>query len=1391
MKKNYLLPAFAFFMSFSSMAQFIAPYTESFDGATTPASWVENGSEAWKYSTAAAYGAGFAGDNSGNGGNYAWIDGSTPNGAAQISTLTSASVDISGLANPYIYYWVFSNNIDDAGNNTLTVEVYDGAAWNVVQTLQANNLGWTEYSVDLSTLTITGNVQIQFTVAENSTGAPYYNDILVDDVSFQNVITCPAPSALVNPSSTGTTADIAWTENGSATSWQVEWGNNGFIQGAGTYSTASSNPHTLTGLSSSSTLDYYVRAVCGPADTSTWVGPFTFTTACGTFTAPFLEEFDLSSLPNCWTESGLNVWEYGSTSMGGFSAYGAANVQDHSASGTGTFIGMDGSNNSNGNVSILESPMVDLSPLNTPTFSYWVFSNNIDDGALNKLIVEVYDGAAWIVVDSIQMNLGIDWVERVTDLSSFTITGDVQARFTVTGDASGGSTFYNDILIDDVKFYTPPAIDISVISVDSPIDPSCGLSSAEDLTITIVNSGFNDTANFDLSYQIDGGTIITEAITSTLLSGNTLTHTFSTQADFSAGATYNIVAWVTLVNDGDALNDTVFASVTNNLNPIVNLGNDTTICDGVDLTIDAGAGFSGYDWDGGSANQTLVVNTSGVYSVTVVDANGCFGSDAMTVSTSSFVAPNLGSDTSICDGSAVTLDAGTYDTYLWGDGSTNQTLTVTNTGMYYVTVVEASTSCTAASTVFVEVIVPTSTFSMPNSFCEVDPAITLTATPFGGSFSGAGLTGNVFSPMAATPGNYDIIYDYSVSSVPTYSINQSGTFAPLAGTGSVINLSDDEVSANLPIGFSFDFFGVSYTDFFISSNGFISFQDDGSGCCSGQNVPDAGVPNNLIAFAWTDLDPQSGAAGDFDYLTLGIAPNRILVVNCNAVEHIGGASTVTAQVLLYEATGIIEIHTTDMPNDGGLITMGIENSDGTIGYGVPNRNASSTWGVTNDFVRFVPGPVTTCFNSDTVNVDVFPSPVLDLGVDTTICSPSTYVLDAGNTGSTYLWNDASTLQALSVSVTGDYAVTVTNPQTCVANDSIYILSIATPVINLGNDTVVCEGDTVTLDAYIPTATYLWSTGETTTSINVSTSGQYIVSVTKCGTVVDTINVTVTPLPAPDLGPDLFVCYNDTVTLDAGAYAAYNWEYDLSAEQFLSDTISSCDFSLEMYDSFGDGWNSAYVEVFENGVPIAQLGDGPLGSGFNAGSGPQQDAFTVTNGSILDFVWAADGSFPTECSFNIFDDGANNLFFQDNGATGTPVVGSVIFSTTVSCINTLRTPPIEGEVVVWVSDAIGCSYSDTVYIGRSNPIVDLGADTSICAGEMVTVDAGSHAAYFWSDGSINQTLDLSAAGMYYVTVTDSIGCTKVDSIMLGINSLPVVNLGNDTSICDGTTLNIDA
>jgi hypothetical protein len=136
------------------------------------------------------------------------------------------------------------------------------------------------------------------------------------------------------------------------------------------------------------------------------------------------------------------------------------------------------------------------------------------------------------------------------------------------------------------------------------------------------------------------------------------------------------------------------------------------------------------------------------------------------------------------------------------------------------------------------------------------------------------------------------------------------------------------------------------------------------------------------------------------------------------------------------------------------------------------------------------------------------TPFVNLGPDTIICNAEFIILDASFPASNYLWNNGSITSQIPVNSNGSYFVEVTN--LCGSYfDTINVTFSSTPIVDLGPDTSICPGQTLTLSAFWPGATILWSTSETTPFIDVTTGGVYSVTVTNsCGSDIDNITVTV-------------------------------------------------------------------------------------------------------------------------------------------------------------------------------------------------------------------------------------------------------------------------------------------
>jgi gliding motility-associated-like protein len=146
----------------------------------------------------------------------------------------------------------------------------------------------------------------------------------------------------------------------------------------------------------------------------------------------------------------------------------------------------------------------------------------------------------------------------------------------------------------------------------------------------------------------------------------------------------------------------------------VSIGNDTTLCAGNTLVLNASTSNASYNWQDNSTNSTFTVNQQGNYWVNVT-SNGCSSSESINVNYSALPIINLGNNINLCNGESITLNATNNNaTYVWQDNSTSPTYNVTQQGIYWVSVTE--NNCSNSDSIRVDIINCDVSLEMPNVF---------------------------------------------------------------------------------------------------------------------------------------------------------------------------------------------------------------------------------------------------------------------------------------------------------------------------------------------------------------------------------------------------------------------------------------------------------------------------------------------------------------------------------------------------------------------------------------------------------------------------------------------------------------------------------------------------
>lgn len=354
-----------------------------------------------------------------------------------------------------------------------------------------------------------------------------------------------------------------------------------------------------------------------------------------------------------------------------------------------------------------------------------------------------------------------------------------------------------------------------------------------------------------------------------------------------------------------------------------------------------------------------------------------------------------------------------------------------------------------------------------------------------------------------------------------------------------------------------------------SGGAFLGVPLDGSpydnGCIPADNTPGVGW-----TYCWSELYPTQGT---FETLSYGTSP----VPETDTVNHTNyiAPENPLSGLIGCPLNGVWNIEICDdYGSDNGFIFWWELNLDPSLlpvgwGYTVPIDTVMWTgtfFEILNDTtIMIIPDSGGTyeytvtvvdifgCSYDTTLILEVVQTPEVDLGNDTIICGNNIiYTLDGGQ-GEHWQWSTSSTSQTIPVTTTGYYSVIVenyniANTLTCADADTIYVKVLAQPFIDLGPD--ICINQPIVLDAGNPSFSYMWSTSDTTQTINVNSTGTYSVSVAEefgynCESISD-INITYYPVPDITIGPDSTMCRHHTINLEVtdqyGLLNDYNYQY---------------------------------------------------------------------------------------------------------------------------------------------------------------------------------------------------------------------------------------------------------
>jgi len=832
------------------------------------------------------------------------------------------------------------------------------------------------------------------------------------------------------------------------------------------------------------------------------------------------------------------------------------------------------------------------------------------------------------------------------------------------------------------------------------------------------------------------------------------------------------------------------------------LSNETKKCDSLILSL-ASSTFPTILWeDSTSSHSRLITDTSRLIWIQAVDSNGCRSSDSLLFSY--YTKPSLGLiDTSFCTDS-IFIQSNSFSNYQWSSGDTTDQIWFTLSDNYSLTVTD-SLNCNWTDSIQVGVgepillgnVISCGAYSpilapFLDSIAWADGSTSMTRLFLTDTI----LSATLYSKEGCT---YSDTLRLTINQLNQFTLNDTFTcedtlFLATSGYDAIL-------------------WNTGSTSFEIStdtSGAFYYTATDTNGCSYSDSV-------NVQLFVTNPISLGSDTTV-CDEIRLNTSPSLASVTwnNGSTTAYRDITSTGVISAVAQDSNGCMSYDTISVVvNYSPTVSLptGISTCDTSYTFTVSTRDsllwstgASDTSINVNSSGNYsvIQRTISGCSDTGSVSINFWATDTLNLGPDTTVCSTFT-ISPSTSTYSSFLWNDGSTSSTKNISLAGTYWLTATNAAGCSSTDTISVSYYTISPITLSNDTT-CE-DSLIVNGPSGYANYLWSNGDTTMSTTISNTGRFYLHVldsNQCPS-SDTANFVVYKAKQADLGPDLSRCGGSQIIRSNIFGANYSWNtgqtsaiiFATTSGQYYVDItspngcVSSDTINIDIYSQPSSGLPDTLEVCSDTGfvlasTPFAQTrwntGDTTSSISVNT-SGRYSVAITDSFGcSSTDFIQLTIHSLPAVYA------GRDTLHCGDTVSITASGANSYVWNTNDSTNTILATA--SGNYIVRGQDLNGCINSDTIAVDLVDiPLPNLGNDSTFCASSIL-LNPGNYANYMWNTGTSTSTLLAASSGTFSVSVVDSNGCIGNDTIILQINSLPVVYLGRDTSFCENT-LQLDA
>lgn len=596
------------------------------------------------------------------------------------------------------------------------------------------------------------------------------------------------------------------------------------------------------------------------------------------------------------------------------------------------------------------------------------------------------------------------------------------------------------------------------------------------------------------------------------------------------------------------------------------------------------------------------------------------------------------------------------------------------------------------------------------------------------SMLGLGLFIGLFTSNTANAQCTTYSCGYNQSIVPL-------TLTPVPSSLTAVVSGDDNVSGALPIGFTFNFMCTAYTNMYVTTNGFITFNaGSGSGCCSGGLMPTGLTnPSNLIALGWSDLNTSNG--GTITVQTIGISPNRICVVTYSDVVYHASSfpNRLNGQIKLFETSNNIELHVaTHLTPVTRITTEGIQDASGTVAFPVPGRN-SSNWNSTGDAYRFTPFATTSTVSVFTPSITN--SSTICAGVATMFSVSPVAGATAYNWSLPAGWVGTSTNNTIMVTPNGtSNSMSVTATFSCgTSAPAIKPITVSGLLAIVPSSTLSCSGSSVSLTASAGASSYTWNPGALnggSITVTPTTSTIYTVTGTFASGCVSNSTVSIAAGATPTISVNSgAVCAGSSFTMSPSGASTYTFSSGSAAVTPTANTS----YSVTGTSSVGCvSSNTAVSSVTLNALPTVSVNSGAIcsGSSFTMAPTGTANTYSFSGGSAVVSPTAS-------ASYTV---------------TGTNTVTSC-FNTAVSSVSVNATP------------VIGATTSASL----------------ICSGQTATLNATGATTYTWAPAGSGSSITItpSVTTSYTVSGTNTLGCTSSATVSQAVS--PCTGISNNQAL----------